>query len=153
MEMTDVNLSEVADKVLTDLRQQEPERNVISRVQSGLNVKGDQRLLFAAIENLLRNAWKYSSKKQQSLIEFGVEDKGNERVFFVKDNGAGFETAYAHKLFVPFERLHHKSEFTGSGVGLFNVQRIIQRHNGRIWAESKVGEGAQFYFTIETPET
>jgi light-regulated signal transduction histidine kinase (bacteriophytochrome) len=105
-------------------------------------------LLEVVLENYFSNAWKYSSKKERRVIEFGAYEKAGEQVVFVKDNGAGFSMEYANKLFVLFQRLHDASQFEGSGVGLASVSRIIQRHGGRVWAEGGVGEGACFYFSL-----
>jgi light-regulated signal transduction histidine kinase (bacteriophytochrome) len=101
-----------------------------------------------AVQNLLDNAWKFTSKVTDAKIEFGSIEKDGETAFYVKDNGAGFSMDYSDKLFVPFQRLHPSEEFEGSGIGLATVQRIISRHGGRVWAESEVGEGSTFYFTI-----
>ena len=109
---------------------------------------GDVRLLRVVLENLLGNAWKFSGKQDQAHIEFGVKQEAGESVYFLRDDGVGFDMAYADKLFGTFQRLHSLREFEGTGVGLATVQRIIQRHGGRIWAEAAVGQGATFYFTL-----
>jgi light-regulated signal transduction histidine kinase (bacteriophytochrome) len=113
-----------------------------------LIAEGDPRLLRAALENLLSNAWKFTSKREDARIEFGAEPAGGLAAYFVRDNGAGFDMAYAGKLFGVFQRLHSANEFGGTGIGLATVQRIIRRHGGRIWAESEVGRGAIFRFTL-----
>jgi len=100
------------------------------------------------MENLLRNAWKYSSRKDPARIEFGCRNEGEETVFFVRDNGAGFDSAYADRLFRPFQRLHSPADFPGTGIGLATVQRIIARHGGRVWAAGAVNQGAEFCFTL-----
>jgi light-regulated signal transduction histidine kinase (bacteriophytochrome) len=104
-----------------------------------------------ALDNLLGNAWKYTSRKEVALIEFGAMENDGERVLFVRDNGAGFDMSYAGKLFTPFQRLHSPREFPGTGIGLTTVKRIVARHGGRIWAESEVDRGATFFFTIGNP--
>jgi light-regulated signal transduction histidine kinase (bacteriophytochrome) len=111
-------------------------------------VEGDPHLLHIVMENLLSNAWKFTSKQEQPRIEFGQKSHAGERTFYVRDNGVGFDMAYADKLFGVFQRLHSISEFPGTGVGLATVQRIIAIHGGRIWADSSVGMGATFYFTL-----
>ncbi len=116
------------------------------RIADGLKVHGDAGLLEAALENLLSNAWKYSSKNPAPVIEFGaMAAESAPTVYFVRDNGAGFDMESAGRLFQPFQRLHSEKEFAGTGVGLATVQRIIQKHGGRIWAESKVGEGRDVF--------
>jgi light-regulated signal transduction histidine kinase (bacteriophytochrome) len=117
-------------------------------IADGLTERGDGALLGAAIDNLMRNAWRFTRDQPHARIEFGVTREGGETAYFVRDNGAGFDMAFASKLFGVFERLHAPSEFEGTGVGLATVQRIVRRHGGRVWAEGKVGEGACFYFTF-----
>lgn len=144
-----VDLSELAHSILAELHQREPERHVMIQVQSGLTAFGDLRLLRILLINLLENAWKFTSKRLQSQIEFGAmvhEDRG--LVHFVRDNGAGFDMAFVHKLFHPFQRLHPGHEFPGNGIGLATVLRIVQRHYGQIWAEAMMDQGATFYFTL-----
>ncbi len=144
-----VDLSELAHLVLASLREREPARVLEANVESGLVATGDNRLLRQVFENLLGNAWKFSSREPVSRIEFGSEtDANGDLVYFVRDNGAGFNMAYSQKLFGPFQRLHSPSEFEGTGIGLAFVQRIILRHGGRIWAESAPGHGATFRFTL-----
>lgn len=147
-----VDLTRLAGNIRRELQQTEPERNVTWRVAPNLHARGDPNLLQIVLENLLNNAWKYSSKQEQAEIEFGSKSENNETVFFVRDNGAGFDMAYANKLFGAFQRLHGATEFPGTGIGLATVQRIIRRHGGRVWAESTVGKGATFFFTLPSLE-
>ena len=148
MRRQNVDLSALVSQIAAELRQRAPQRNVQVHVESGHVVPGDPVLLRLALENLLGNAWKYTSKRAEAHIEFGARLGAGHRVFFVRDDGAGFDSAYADKLFSPFERLHGTGEFEGTGVGLATVQRIIQRHGGRVWAEGAVDQGATFYFTL-----
>jgi signal transduction histidine kinase len=143
-----VDLSALTTQVAEDLRRAESERRIIVRVAPGVEVVADPRLLRVVMENLLGNAWKYTGQTADALIEFGTENLEGNTVYFVRDNGTGFDMAYADKLFLPFQRLHKTSEFPGIGIGLATVERIIHRHGGRIWAQSSVGEGATFYFTL-----
>ncbi len=143
-----VNLSAIAQSLARDLMEQEPVRQAEFMIQDGIVARGDLTLLRAVLQNLLGNAWKYTSQKPQARIEFGLCDDRQMRCCFVRDNGAGFDMSGVHRLFKPFQRLHSKSEFPGSGIGLANVQRIVSRHGGRIWAEGKPGEGAVFYFSL-----
>jgi light-regulated signal transduction histidine kinase (bacteriophytochrome) len=148
MNKASVNMSEMARAIAQDLKRHEPGRSVEFRIQDGMVVHADKRLIQAVLENLLGNSWKFTSHHPDALIEFGVIEKDEKPVYFVKDNGAGFDMAYADKLFGVFQRLHDASEFEGTGVGLASVQRIIHRHGGDIWAEGAVNKGATFYFTI-----
>ncbi len=143
-----VDLSRLADGIAQDIRQSEPERNVAISIRENMCAYGDARLLDRALSNLLLNAWKYTGKTEAPEIEFGCSENGNEHIFFVRDNGAGFNAEKAEKLFMPFQRFHKESEFSGTGVGLAIVARVIKRHGGRIWAESSPGEGATFFFTL-----
>lgn len=148
LRITRVDLTSMAREILETMHTAEPDRNVEVKVTSGLRVNADERLLRVALENLIGNAWKFTSKTEKACIEIGVDVIGNEPIFFIKDNGVGFSMEYANKLFGPFQRLHTVEEFPGTGIGLAIVQRIFNRHGGRIWAESKPGEGASFYFTL-----
>jgi signal transduction histidine kinase len=143
-----VSLTDLANDVATELRRRDPERNVTVEIAGGLTARGDERLMAIVLENLLGNAWKYSSKRPDARIVMSRESQGNEMVFCIRDNGAGFDMAYADKLFAPFQRLHLDSEFAGTGVGLATVHRIIARHGGRIWVEAAVDKGAAFFFTL-----
>ena len=148
MNKASVNISEMARAIAQDLKRQESGRSVEFRIQDGMIVHADKRLIQAVLENLLGNSWKFTAHHPDALIEFGAIEKDGKPVYFVKDNGAGFDMAYADKLFGVFQRLHDVSEFQGTGVGLASVQRIIHRHGGDIWAEGAVNKGATFYFTL-----
>lgn len=143
-----VNLSKIIERSQHQLTSQEPNRNVKWDIQSDVIVNADPRLMERAMENLINNAWKYTNYTDNAKITFGTLKQHNETVYFVRDNGAGFDMNYAHKLFATFQRLHNPREFTGSGVGLAIVLRVFQRHYGRIWGEGEVGKGATFYFTL-----
>jgi PAS domain S-box-containing protein len=149
MNYEDIDLSEVVMTISSQLEKLEPARKVDVKIQPGIMAYGDHNLLRLALENLIGNAWKFSSKEVSPLIEVGITSQKGKSVYFVRDNGVGFDMAYADKLFKPFQRLHKETEFSGTGIGLATVQRIIRRHGGEVWAESKVGEGATFYFTLE----
>jgi PAS domain S-box-containing protein len=149
MQRVPVDLSTMARQVTTELRQREPEREGVDvSIWDGVMVDGDPRLLRVALENLLGNAWKFTSKTPDARIEFGVMREPDRSVLFVRDNGAGFDMAYAGKLFGAFQRLHGNNEFPGTGIGLATVQRIVHRHGGRIWCHAQPGKGAVFYFTL-----
>ena len=125
------------------------QRVVQVSIQDGLRVVGDPTLLLVAMQNLVGNAWKYTFRQAHASIEVGCETApGGGSVYVVRDNGAGFDMAYADKLFGAFQRLHAPSEFSGTGIGLANVKRVIERHGGRVWAESRQNKGATFYFTL-----
>jgi PAS domain S-box-containing protein len=143
-----VNLSEFARDILADCKSREPNRLVSTEIQAGLVANADPVLVRVALENLLGNAWKYTSKTDAAHIAFEAGVQQEELVFCIRDNGVGFDMPYANQLFAPFQRLHQSDEFEGNGIGLATVQRVIRRHGGRIWAESKPGEGAVFYFTL-----
>jgi len=143
-----VDLSKLAQHALRQLAEEHPGHRPLTTVQPGPTVNGDPGLLLVALENLLGNAWKYSSRRADAHIEFGHLRRDGETIFFVRDNGVGFDMKYASKLFGAFQRLHHQKEFEGTGIGLATVERIISRHGGRVWPEAEVDKGATFYFTI-----
>jgi signal transduction histidine kinase len=143
-----VDMSGLARMIAQDLKQREPGRKLEFVIAEGVTAYGDAHLLRVVLENLLDNAWKFTRNHSPVTIEFGVTDQEGKAVYFVRDNGAGFDMAYADKLFGPFQRLHGMTEFEGTGIGLATVQRTIHRHGGRVWAESAVEQGATFYFTL-----
>jgi PAS domain S-box-containing protein len=143
-----LDLSDMARNIVDELRNDEPKRKVKVIIAPNITANGDKNLLGLVLQNLLGNAWKYSSKTSEPRIEMGTVEHNGKQAYFVHDNGVGFDMTYADKLFKPFQRLHKATEFTGTGIGLATVQRIIRRHGGEVWAESKVGEGATFYFTL-----
>ncbi|BDV41965.1 hypothetical protein GURASL_08880 [Geotalea uraniireducens] len=149
MEFAPFNLTELCREVADELLAAEPKRQVRFIIAEGMTATGDRHLLRTVMENLIDNAWKYSSRNEQTVIELGMVATGNIRSYFVRDNGVGFDMAHADRLFVPLQRLHRMDEFEGNGIGLATVQRIIARHGGRIWAESAPGQGATFTFTLE----
>jgi PAS domain S-box-containing protein len=149
MEWQQVDMTAMAQNIISRLQQQNPALRVDFVIQPGLTAQGDSRMLEIALVNLLDNAVKFSSKNADSRIEFGQVEQEGSKAFFVRDNGVGFDMAYANKLFGVFQRLHSSSEFPGTGIGLATVQRIINRHGGRIWAEAQVNQGATFYFTLK----
>lgn len=148
MRLENADLSTMARFIATELQNTEPRRHTEFRIEEGLGAVVDSHLLRIALENLMGNAWKFSSKRESACIEFGRMDCERGVVYYVRDNGAGFDPAYAERLFGAFQRLHDDAEFPGTGVGLATVQRIIHRHGGCIWAESAVEGGATFYFTL-----
>ncbi|MGC1414508.1 MAG: ATP-binding protein [Candidatus Acidiferrum sp.] len=148
MHTQSVDISAMAFSVAGDLQKSQPERDIELRIEDGLKTTADPGLLRAVLENLLSNAWKFTSKGASAHIEFGATHEDGTMAYFVRDDGAGFDPAYADRLFGAFQRLHSMSEFAGTGVGLATVQRIVHRHGGRIWAKSEVNHGATFYFTL-----
>ena len=143
-----VDLSVLAETILAELAESEPDRRVQVNVVPGAVAIGDPRLLRVMLDNLLRNAWKYTRKQAQAKIEVGVTRLDGGLTYYVRDNGVGFDMAYVDKLFHPFQRLHSTTEFEGTGVGLASVERIVKRHGGGVWAEGAVDEGATIYFTL-----
>jgi len=152
MRVERVDMSRLANEIVNMLKDTEPERTVETVIAPGLVAKGDMTLLRIVLQNMLGNAWKYTSKRAAARIEVGKVTGNEEEPFFIRDNGTGFDMAYKDKLFAAFQRLHG-SDFEGTGIGLATVERIILRHDGRIWAESEVGEGSTFYFTLPEPAT
>jgi light-regulated signal transduction histidine kinase (bacteriophytochrome) len=144
----DVDVTEIVRRIADRLTREAPERSVAFQIQSGVRASADASLLTAVFENLLGNAWKFTSKADNARIEFGCEPRDDVSILYVRDNGAGFDMAYADKLFGAFQRLHTTNDFEGTGIGLATVQRIVHRHGGRVWAEGAVGAGATFYFTL-----
>ncbi len=144
-----LNLSELVHTISIELSKYDPKREIDFRIKPDIIVQGDRQLLHTVLDNLLGNAWKFTAKKKRAVIEFGRHEQDDETVTcFVRDNGAGFDPCYKDKLFVPFQRLHTQDEFSGTGIGLANVQRIIRRHHGDIWAKGIEGKGACFYFSL-----
>lgn len=144
----DVDLSALAGEIVSRLRERQPGRDVAVRIEEDVWARGDERLLRIALENLLGNAWKFTSKREHAEIAFGLTRDNGHSAYFVRDNGAGFDMAHAGKLFGPFQRLHGKTEFEGTGIGLATVQRVVRRHGGEIRAEAEISKGATFYFTL-----
>jgi signal transduction histidine kinase len=143
-----VDVSSLALELVEGLREADPARTLQVVVQPGLAARGDRTLLRAALQNLLGNAWKFTRQQPEARIEVGGGVRDGLPVFWVRDNGAGFDMTFVGKLFAPFQRLHSRSEFEGTGIGLATVARIVRRHGGRVWAEGAPGAGASFYFTL-----
>ncbi len=148
MKLQRADLSAIVRSIAAELQETQPERQAEFRIEEGLDAFVDSHLIRITLENLLGNAWKFTSKRESSCIEFGRTRCDGRLTYYVRDNGAGFDPAYADRLFGAFQRLHDKNDFPGTGVGLATVQRIIHRHGGRIWAESAIERGATFYFTL-----
>jgi PAS domain S-box-containing protein len=143
-----VNLTDLSQSIVNELQSNDSKRKVTIHIEKNLTAVADKDLMYIALENLIGNAWKFTSKKQHAIIKIGKTTNKNKTVFFIRDNGAGFDMKYAKKLFVPFQRLHSDSEFPGIGIGLGIVNRVIHRHGGEIWAKGKKDQGATFYFTL-----
>ena len=145
---SNVDLSQLARQCAASLQEAEPGRQVTFKIAQKLFANADPQLMRSALENLLGNAWKFTSQKESATIEFGAKKEGKGTVYFVRDDGAGFDLRFADRLFGPFQRMHREGEFEGIGTGLAAVQRIIHKHGGRIWAEAEVDRGATFFFTL-----
>jgi len=145
-----VDLVGIAQELASELNERQPERTVEFEAHGDGRVKGDPHLLRIVLQNVLENAWKYTALRDDPRVVFGVREQDGERVFFVRDNGTGFDMKHAEKLFAPFGRLHNQPEFTGTGIGLATVQRVVHRHGGRVWADSTPGEGTTLFFTLGT---
>jgi PAS domain S-box-containing protein len=144
-----LDLTKICNEIFEELKINEPSRKIRVSIERGMKLNGDPTLIRTVIENLIGNSWKFTRKKALPKIIFGTKTINNEKIYFIEDNGVGFDMAYANKLFTVFQRLHSYKEFEGTGIGLAIVQRIINRHGGKIWAEGKVNKGATFYFTIQ----
>ena len=149
LDLTDVDLSALAEETAATLQAAEPDRRIELVIEPGISARADAKLLRVLVGDLLENAWKFTTPHEEARIEFGVAERGDRRVFFVRDDGVGFDSRYADKLFGPFQRLHRTEEFPGSGIGLATADRIVRRHGGEIWGESELGRGATFSFTLE----
>jgi light-regulated signal transduction histidine kinase (bacteriophytochrome) len=147
--LTPVNLTAMANAIALRLKEANPERQAEFLISPALTARGDAHLLEVALYNLIENAWKFTGKRSEARIEVGRIQENGQAIFFVRDNGAGFDMAYSGRLFGAFQRLHKSSEYPGTGVGLATVQRIIRRHSGRVWAEAQQDQGATFYFTFQ----
>lgn len=148
LEREPVDLSALAAEIGNELSGREPDRQVQFVIQDGLTTEGDERLLALALENLMSNAWKFTGNRAKGRIEFGATEEDGRLIYYVRDNGVGFDPSQAGDLFKPFVRLHTRREFEGTGIGLATVSRIIRRHGGEIWAEAAPGRGATFFFTL-----
>ena len=146
---SECDLSYIAEIVAAELQLSEPSRHVKFVIAPGLVENVDVRLIKVLLENLIGNAWKYTQKTAEARIEVGATAVDGRKVYFVRDNGVGFDMGKAHDLFKPFQRLHDPADFQGTGIGLATVQRIVERHGGQVWGEGEVGRGATFYFTFK----
>src|SRR5262249_43072606 len=144
----EVNLSEVAESVVTELRAAHPKRDVQFIIEPNLRANVDQALIRIVLGNLLGNAWKYTAKRDRARIEFGYVRNNGTSAYYVRDNGVGFDPEFSDALFMPFQRLHSRKEFEGEGIGLTTVHRIVQRHGGKVWPTGQIEKGATFFFTV-----
>jgi light-regulated signal transduction histidine kinase (bacteriophytochrome) len=149
LHLEQIDLSSLARTTAEKLQTMDSSRKAKIDIQDRINTSGDKKLLEILLENLFGNAWKFTGKSKHPTIKFGETIIDNEHVYYIQDDGAGFDMAYADKLFIPFQRLHSVDEFPGTGIGLAIVSRIVHRHGGRIWAEGEVGKGATFFFTLQ----
>jgi light-regulated signal transduction histidine kinase (bacteriophytochrome) len=148
MRRGEVNLSEMAESVVAELRAAHPERDIQFIIEPNLRANADPALIRILLANLLGNAWKYTANRSFARIEFGYAQNNGSSAYYIRDNGVGFDPDFADALFMPFQRLHSRKEFEGQGIGLTTVRRIVQRHGGKVWATGQVGRGATFFFTI-----
>jgi light-regulated signal transduction histidine kinase (bacteriophytochrome) len=148
MNIEKINLTQIARSVIDELQKSQPQRHVEIKIADCLEDIADSRLMRITLDNLLGNAWKFTQQQTKAVIEFGCTKEGGGKVYFIRDNGAGFDMAYVDKLFAPFQRLHTEEEFPGTGIGLALVRRIIHRHGGKVWTEGQTGKGATFYFSL-----
>ena len=148
MKRVPIDFSALAHIVVQELRDTEPQRETQIEIDPDMHVEGDASLLRSVLQNLIGNAWKYSARKPVVKIQMRCRTIEGERVFYVRDEGAGFDMRYAGRLFTAFQRLHSAKDFDGTGIGLATVERIVRRHGGRIWADAEPGKGATFYFTL-----
>jgi light-regulated signal transduction histidine kinase (bacteriophytochrome) len=144
-----VDLGEIANSIVAELREQEPERDVAFTTSGNLSVHADRRLMRVVLYNLIANAWKFTGNTDAPTVKLRAIDKDEQTVYYIEDNGAGFDMIYVEKLFAPFQRLHRAKEFKGTGIGLATVQRVIRRHGGVVWAEGELDKGARFSFTLK----
>ena len=152
LNVTRVDLSAIAREIADTLDREQPGRSVDWAIEPGMSIDADSALIRIAMQNLLQNAAKFTGRTARPMIRVGAQERGAKTVYFVADNGVGFDMAYADRLFGAFQRLHHADDFPGTGIGLAIVQRIIRRHHGQIWAEAKEGEGATFFFNVKEAE-
>ncbi len=148
MDICNVNLTDLAGSIVDELKSMQPDRQVEFIIVPDMKASGDRQLLKILLRNLMENSWKYTSQSSDARIELGFISQEDNIAYFVKDNGIGFDMKYAEKLFQPFQRLHNNKDYPGTGIGLATAQRVIRKHGGRIWAESEIGQGATFYFTL-----
>ncbi|MFP4164233.1 MAG: ATP-binding protein [Chitinispirillaceae bacterium] len=148
----EISVTEIVFSVVEDLRRKNPERDVQVDIQQGVKAQADPQLVTAAVSNILENSWKFTSRIAEPRIEFGMEKSGNDKVYYIRDNGVGFDSRFVQKIFMPFQRLHKPADFPGTGIGLAIVERVIRRHGGRLWAQSTPGEGATIFFTLGSEE-